>query len=282
MADQSAIDRLDAAIFAATGVKGMGAWAYNLKVNGASEDEIVRSLRYGLDQTPEGQAAYQSYLQSFPGMDKFLTDGVFTGVAPEQQYSEYRKSIREAATRFGIDSALTTNDKIASYIAGGNSAAEIVQRMNMAAAAAATTPPETMAVLRDYYGVQNGDLVSFYLDPDTTEALLQQRYTAARIGTEAVRQNVGVNQQYAENLAQRGFSESEAAKGFSQVAAQQSFQGGAGETATQEEIMAAAFGDQAAQQKIERVSGSRIGRFQEGGGFAQGQTGVGGLGVATT
>ena len=54
--------------------------------------------------------------------------------------------------------------------------------MNTAATAVATTPAETYRQLQDYYGITGKDLMSFYLNTDVTEAELQKRYTAARIG----------------------------------------------------------------------------------------------------
>lgn len=278
----SAMELLENVIFAATGISGLGPWAAGLYNQGASTTEIVQALRYGTDKSDAGQRAYQQYLAAFPMMDTFLREGIFAGESPELQYIEYRNTVKDAAQRYGIMDNLVTNDKIAQYVANRNSAAEIVDRMGMAATAVATTPPETMGILRDYYGVNNGDLISFYLDPDETEAMLTKRYTAARIGTEAARQRFGVQRTEAEALAERGISVREAEQGFAQAAAQSTFMGGFGETASRGDILAAAFGEQEAAQKVARIAGSRTGRFQEGGGFASGERGVTGLGTATT
>lgn len=273
---------LENTIFAATGISGLGSWALTLSNQGASPIEIVQALRYGTDKSEAGQAAYQQYLAAFPMMDTFLREKIFAGESPELQYIEYRNTVKEAAQRYGIMENLVTNDKIAEYILGFNSAAEVVDRMGMAATAVATTPAETLSILRDYYGVNNGDLISFYLDPDETEAMLTKRYTAARIGTEAARQRFGIQQSEAEALAERGVGVAEAERGFAQAAAQTAFTGGPGETATRGDILGAAFGEQDAAQKVARIAGSRIGRFQEGGGFAAGERGVTGLSTSTT
>ena len=278
----SASELLENVIFAATGISGLGPWASGLYNQGASTIEIVQALRYGTDKSDAGQRAYQQYLAAFPMMDTFLQEGIFAGESPELQYIEYRNTVKDAAQRYGVMDNLVTNDRIAQYIANRNSAAEIVDRMGMAATAVATTPAETMGILRDYYGVNNGDLISFYLDPDETEAMLTKRYTAARIGTEAARQRFGIQKTEAEALAERGISVREAEQGFAQAAAQSTFMGGPGETATRGDILAAAFGEQEAAQKVARIAGSRTGRFQEGGGFAAGERGVTGLGTATT
>lgn len=276
-----ATEYLEALLTNALGVSGLGPWASNLYMKGASAMEIIQALRYGMDKSPEGQSAYQKYLAAFPGMDEFLRDGTFSGEAPEMQYISYRNSVKEAASRYGINAELTNPNKIYTYLKNKVSAAEIAERMSTAASAVATTPAETLTVLNEYYGVGSSDLISFFLDTDETEATLQKRYTAARIGTEAVRNQFGVNANEAEALVTRGIGVQQAAEGFQTAAQRRSFMGGPGETATREQLIGASFGDVASEQAIERIGGSRAGRFAEGGGFTTGQEGVAGLGAAT-
>ena len=276
-----ATEYLEALLANAVGIAGLGSWASDLYMKGASPLEIIQALRYGMDKSPAGQAAYQKYLAAFPGMDEFLRDGTFSGEAPEMQYIAYRNAVKEAASRYGINAELTSSGKIYTYLKNKVSAAEIAERMSTAANAVATTPVETLTVLNEYYGVGSSDLISFFLDTDETEAMLQKRYTAARIGTEAVRNQFGVNVTEAEALATRGIGVQESAQGFQTAAQRRSFMTGAGETASREQLIGASFGDVEAEQAIARIGGSRAGRFAEGGGFAAGQEGVSGLGSAT-
>lgn len=279
----SASQILNNLLKAALGIEGLGDWALGLQNRGASTTEIVQSLRYGTDSSAEGQAAYQKYLAAFPKMDTFIKQGIFAGENPEKQYIEYRNTTREAAARYNIDSALLNDEKIASYIENRTSAAELVDRMNMAATAASTTSPELLATLRDYYNIQSGDLTSFYLDPDTTESALKSRYTAAQIGTEALRQDFGVSRTEAENLALQGLTAAEANKAFSTANAQKAFTTGAGETATREDILKNVTGQAEAAQKLTRIASTRVGKFQQGGSFLQEkQGGVAGLQSANT
>jgi hypothetical protein len=278
----SALEIIENILRAATGVSGLGSWAVGLKNRGASPTEIIQSLRYGTDSSPEGQAARAKYLEAFPQMDTFIKDGTFSGENPELQYINYRNTLKESAQRFGISDSLISNDKIVSYLTNKVSAAELVDRMSTAATAVATTPADTLAILNEYYGVQGGDLVSFYLDPETTESQLQKRYTAARIGTEAARNQFGVNAQFAEDLAMRGVSVDDAQAGFSNARSQSAFMYGRGETADQGNLINAQFGNQEAKSQIERIAKSRTGAFQGGGSFTATGTGVGGLGSAAT
>ena len=276
-----ATEYLEALLANAVGVTGLGNWASNLYMKGASPLEIIQALRYGMDKSPEGQSAYQKYLSAFPGMDEFLKDGTLSGEAPEMQYISYRNAVKEAASRYGINADLTSPSKVYTYLKNKVSAAEVAERMSTAATAVATTPVETLTLLNEYYGVGSSDLISFFLDTDETEAMLQKRYTAARIGTEAVRNQFGVNVTEAEALATRGVGVQQAAEGFQTAAQRRSFMAGAGETASREQLIGASFGDVEAEQSIARIGGSRAGRFAEGGGFAAGQEGVSGLGSAT-
>lgn len=278
----SATQIMENAILAAIGISGMGSWAADLFNRGATPNEIVRALRYGTDSSEAGQRVYQSYLQAFPKMDKFLKEGYFPGSDPEMQYKEYRNSVREAASRYGIDDSLVANDKIADYIDNRVSSSEIVARMNTAAAAVATASPEMLQTMQEYYGVQQGDLISYYLDPETTEATLKTRYTAAQVGSEALRQDFGISKTEAEQLSLQGLSAEEANKAFSTANAQKAFMTGAGETATREDILSNVTGQAEAAKKLQRIASTRTGRFEQGGKFLQDQSGTTGLGSADT
>lgn len=277
----SALQIMENVLQNALGVSGLGSWAAGLYNRGASPTEIIQALRYGTDQSPEGQAARAKYLDAFPGIDGFMQQGIFAGENPELQYIAYRNSVTEAAQRYGISDSLVTKQKIADYIGNRVSASEIADRMSQAATAVATTPPETLSILRDYYNVQNGDLISFYLDPTTTESELQKRYTAARIGTEAYRQEFGIDVQTAENLAERGITADEANRAFGIAQRQSPFMMGRGETISREGLIGAQFGDQQNIQQVERIAGSRAAEFQRGGGYTATREGVGGLSSAS-
>lgn len=278
----SARDLLNNLIKSALGIDGLGDWALGLSNRGASATEIIQSLRYGTDTSAEGTAARERYLQAFPQMDKFIKDGIFSGENPEAQYIDYRNTAREAAARYGVDATLMNDEKIATYIGNRTSAAELTERMNMAATAASTTPPDMLNTMQEYYNITPGDLVSFYLDPETTEATLKARYTTAQIGTEALRQDFGINKTEAEQLAMQGLTASEANKAFSTASAQKAFMAGAGETATREDILKNVSGQAEAGKKLERIAKTRTGKFEQGGSYLQDRSGNVGLTSANT
>lgn len=271
-------------IYQLTGIRGLGEYYFGLTSKGYTPDDVMNFLRYGNDPDPANKRFYDEYQRVYPGMTDFLQRGIFGGGmgTPEEQYRAYRTTVREAAKAYGINDSLVDDQSIYNYINAGNSAETLVSRMGTAAAAVATTPPETMAILKDYYNLSTGDLISFYLDTDKTEAELTKRLVTAQIGTEAAAQQFGIDVATAENIVQRGYTQGQARTAFETAAAGRSFTAGPGETATEKELIGAEFGDTEAVQKIARVAGSRAGRFAEGGGYAAGQTGVSGLGAATT
>lgn len=276
----SAQQILENLLSSALGVSGLGNWAADLYNRGAKTTEIIQALRYGTDTSEAGKAARAAYLQAFPKMDSFIKDGIFAGENPELQYIQYRNTVREAAERYGVNPSLMSNDRVADYIAGRNSAAELVSRMSTAATAMATTPVETLAYLDSQYGVKGGDLMSFYLDTDTTEAELQKRYVAARIGGEAARQRFGIDKDYAEGLAERGVTADEAERGFVTAGLRRGFTAGKGDTVAERDLFEGSFGNADAAAAIERVATSRTNRFAGGGGYADSKQGVVGLGTA--
>lgn len=274
----SAQQMLENLLRTALGIEGLGNWAADLYNRGASATEIVQALRYGTDTSEGGKAARAAYLKAFPQMDVFLKDGVFSGENPELQYIAYRNTVREAAARYGVDSSLMSNDAVAGYIGSRTSAAELADRMNTAATAIATTPTETYRQLQDYYGITGSDLMSFYLNTDVTEAELQKRYTAARIGTEAARQTFGIDRGYAEDLAQRGITLDQATRGFGQAFQQRGFMYGKGDTVGQGSLLEGQFGVAADAAAVDRVARARVGAFEGGGQYAGTQSGTLGIG----
>jgi hypothetical protein len=100
----------------------------------------------------------------------------------------------------------------------------------------------------------------------------------AKIGAAARRQSLSLGLEGASLLAQRGISDQQAEQGFAQVAALSALGAGDGETADQGTVVEGVFGNAQAAQKVERVQRSRSAQFQAGGGAADGQSGISGLG----
>jgi hypothetical protein len=158
-------------------------------------------------------------------------------------------------------------------IEGDVSPSELNERVQQGYRAVADADPAVKEQMKNLYGVDEGQLAAYFLDPKRTAPLLSRQAQAANIAARGLEQGgIQLTGQFAENLAARGISEQQARAGFAEVGAlgelRQTF---AGETAlSSEQLAGAAFGlDVAAQQELERRRRLRTGEFAGGGSFAR-------------
>jgi len=158
-------------------------------------------------------------------------------------------------------------------IEGDVSPAELQTRVEQGYRAVADADPMVKEQMRTLYGVGEGELAAYFLDPQRTAPLLTRQAQAASIAARGLEQGgIQLSGQFAEDLARRGITEQQARAGFGEVGAlgelKQTF---AGETAlSSEQLAGAAFGiDVAAQQELERRKKLRTGEFAGGGSFAR-------------
>lgn len=182
----------------------------------------------------------------------------------------YRTTLRSNGLPPGFyDSA----EDFQSLIENDVSPAELQTRVQKGYQAVAQADPEVKRQMQELYGVSEGQLAAYFLDPKRAVTLLERQAQAANIAARGMEQGgIQVSGQFAESLAARGVSPDEALRGFGQVGAlgelKQTF---AGETALSgEQLAGAAFGiDVAAQQELERRKRLRTGEFAGGGSFAR-------------
>ena len=265
------------------GVEGLGKYVHDRVLKGDDEEMILNDLRYQLDTTDAGKAAFNKYAAIYPNMKEFASNPQIFGQVevPEFAYGEYRRTVRGAAARYGVDSSLTSDAKIVDYLRKFNDPTELVQRMQKASIASSTTPPETLAYLRQNYGLSNSDLTSFFLDPTTMQEELVKRYDASRIAGEALRNQFNVSTDYAENLVAQGYTAADSAKAFDTASAMRSLTSGT-ESVSEQDLINAQFGDAAAVRNVKTALGSRTAKFEQGGGYIESQRGVSGLGSSTS
>ena len=159
------------------------------------------------------------------------------------------------------------------FIEGDVSPSELNERVQQGYRAVADADPAVREQMRTLYGVNEGQLAAYFLDPKRTAPLLSRQAQAANIAARGFEQGgIQLSGAFAEDLARRGISEQQARAGFAEVGAlgelRQTF---AGETElSSEQLAGAAFGiDVAAQQELERKRRQRTGEFAGGGSFAR-------------
>ncbi len=170
------------------------------------------------------------------------------------------------------------NDDFQAFIEGDVSNAELNERVQQGYRAVADADPQVKAQMQNLYGVGEGELVAYFLDPQRAAPLLTRQAKAAKIAARASESaGIQLTGGLAEDLARRGVTETEAETGFTaigklgELTTQLS-----GETAlSQEQIIGQQFGtDVAAAQELEKRKRRRVGEFAGGGSFArtQGET----------
>ena len=165
------------------------------------------------------------------------------------------------------------SDDFQALIEGDVSPAELNERVQQGYRAVADADPAVKDQMRNLYGVTEGQLAAYFLDPQRTAPLLTRQAQAANIAARGLEQGgIQLSGAFAEDLARRGITEQQARAGFVEVGGlgelRQTF---AGETALSgEQLAGAQFGiDVAAQQELERRKRLRTGEFAGGGSFAR-------------
>ena len=279
-AAQAAIDAANEARRQQNAIATLKATLESLNMN-SLYDRVVGFVKEGYDPdavmvlirtTPE-------YKTRFPAMEALAKKGRSIS---ESEYISYEQTAAGLERRYGLPSGMLMSN-VTNLLTNEVSASELNDRVLLASAAAIQAPEDIKSTFQQYYGIDQGGLTAYFLDPTVATPLLEKRYASAVIGTEAARQGIGINPYTAENLQSLGISQEQARTGFANVAASQGFTEGRGDIVTQDTlIQGQVAGSEQARKDIERVAMGRLGRFQGGGEFLQTQQGVVGLGTAAT
>jgi hypothetical protein len=207
---------------------------------------------------------------------------------PELSVTEYiglEKGYGDAMRGSGLPAGFYDDPQdFANFISANTSVAEVQSRVNDGYRAVADSNPQVIAQMKELYGVGDGELAAYFLDPAKATPILVRQARAAQISAEGKRQaGIQLSASDAEALAREDVTQGEAQTAFGEVGRQQELynplQGEQG--ITQQEAIGAATGtDQAAKQRVESRKRQRQAAFAGGGSFSTSQTGVAGLGQA--
>jgi len=251
----------------------------NARVADPTFEPTETTIRFEVGQDPQIQ---QIFDKRFAG-NKVLRE---RGMA-EYSFSEYvelertlRNTLRSAGLPAGFydDSA-----SLANFIGQEVSAVELADRAQAAYVAVRSEDPALRAELETMYGVSEGELAAYYLDPNKAmDAMgkrlsgqdLLRRTQAAQIGAE-VRSatGVGLSTREAEALQSQGVSREEARQAANEVAQirglLQPAQAGEEAIGVAEAIGAQTGVNAAAAQRVATRARRRRAEAEAGGGFAQ-------------
>lgn len=202
---------------------------------------------------------------------------------PDLSISTYigvEKSYKNSLKVNGIpDSFYDSPEEMAELIGGNVDVQEFNDRLKLARSIAQDAPPEVMNQLSSMYGITEGQLTAYYLNPEKMLPILKEQERSARIGAAAVESGgMSIDRQTAEDLAKRGTTDAQAAAGFGNIAklGELTQTMGSEESISGQEIVGAQFGFNAdGTKKLANRKARRLAEFAGGGNFAKSQ-GIGG------
>lgn len=162
------------------------------------------------------------------------------------------------------------------WIEGDVSAEELNERIQYGYRAVADADPKVKAQMRELYGVNDGELAAYFLDPERTRPLLTTRERtrqaqSAKIAARGLEQGaIQLSAGEAEDLASRGITEDVASERFGMMKVQSGlYDEMLGEEAlSRQQKLGATFGyDINALESLEQRRQKRLRHFQGGGQF---------------
>lgn len=187
--------------------------------------------------------------------------------------NQYRSLFRNSGLPTDFFTDKDTTDML---ISNDVSIAEVAERVNQGYEAVANADPEVISEMRRLYGIDDGGLAAYFLDPEKTTPLLIRQARSAEISGQAAQEGYRLDVATAEQLARQGVSGEQAQAGFQamtqlgevfQTTAEEAQAGERG--FGQQEQIGAVFGTSAAaQQRLRQRARRRQAQFEAGGRFA--------------
>ena len=156
-----------AAYFRSIGLGGLADWAIKQSADGYTEDYIYLEMR--------NQPVYK---QRFPAMQSFIDNFIpFT----EKEYMDYEQTAQALDQRYGLPDNMIYN-AVTDLLINRVDAEELADRAAMAGAAAVQAPEDFKTTMRDYYGIDDGGLAAYFLDPDNAVDSLKEAICGLFVG----------------------------------------------------------------------------------------------------
>jgi hypothetical protein len=229
-------------------------------------------LLYRLRETPE-------YRDRFPAMDALRQKGIpFT----EGDYFNYEVRARQLESQYDLPSGfLTSKERIASLLTNDVDAEDLSRRVALNYASSLNAPQEVKDSLQRLYGIGQGGVAAFYLDPDNAAAYLEKVAASTTIAAEGQRQGFTIDREQAERFASLGYQQNQARAAFEQAAEWSGLTAG-DYGVSSADLVGATFGEGDAAKRVEQAQKTRTGQFKGTGGADVQAAGVSGLGSAGT
>lgn len=244
------------------GLSSLFDWAIGGLQQGWSAEEFDIRLR----ELPE-------FRSRFPAIHEREQEGL-PPLSPEE-YVDYERTAHQLGNLYGIP---ITQDIINRQLSQDVSADELNQRFQTAAAAVFQEPRETREELTRLFGVTEGQMALYWMEPERQHQELQRRFAAGQLAGAAVRAGFTgrLTQEQALRLVESGLQPQQALGAFGQLQEERElFQrmGRGEEEIGQEEQIDLLTGSADVSRRVERRRRRRQAQFEATGGFAPGRAG---------
>jgi len=181
----------------------------------------------GVEQAKLKLKTEPAYKERFKGNELRLAKGL--SVIDEASYLELENDYSETLKAYGLSdyfgiatdatSRSARQQKMADVIGNDISAVEFKTRISTAVSRVKNADANTKDAFRALYGINDSDLVKFFLDPTKGSEELKTKATAAEISGAAVSTGLtGTSLGTAEELAKLGVDKSTALEGYASIA----------------------------------------------------------------
>lgn len=162
----------------------------------------------------------QPYINRFRGNE--IRRQVGLNVLSEAEYLTLENSYNETLRAYGLQGYFGTDrkaaqSKMADIIGNDISSTEFKDRIDTVVTRVQNADPTIKSTLRSFYNIGDADLVQYFLNPKDNLPKLQEKVTAAEIGSAALGQGLITDVTAATALAQFGVTRQQALEGYSRV-----------------------------------------------------------------
>jgi len=258
---------------------------------GTLTGQILRMVQEGLsaDTISVELQETKEWKTRFVGNEKRRAKGL--PVLSPAEYLATEAAYRQVYRQFGLPTGFYDDpDDFARAMEADMSAMELQARVQ--ARKQVVTSGENTGVLsyfKDNFGLTDGDMLAYWVDPDRALPLLQQQVAASEVGAAAQRTGWGgLDKAAALRLADLGITPDQAAQGFGEAAGlaelTQQLPGTAGDdTVTRGDLIGATLEQNAvAKERVLRSQETRLAAGKGGGRYAEDKEGLAGLRQANT
>ena len=242
------------------------------------EDLLYQNLVADADYSPQRLAIEvrrtPQYARRFPGMAARQAAGA--PAITEAEYIAMERGYEDVMRRAGLPTGFyDSTDDFAQFIGNDISVSELSTRVQQGYQAVAQADPSVLATMRQFYGVTDGELAAYFLDPTKAESVILQQVGTAQIGAAAAREGFGqaADRAAAERMQRFGVTGEEASQAFSMLNRSRELLTPLerGETAldvTETALGLTGRGGTEAAQRLATQQRRRVARFEGGGRFA--------------